>query len=190
MKIKLKFENLFDLATLEINAIWRIQCFFWYCLNTTVRKSNNFNIGTVNVIQREFVKYAFINAIAASLFLFQLSFVWNPDFYFNMRKSYKHRYHSPPHASVITENILICLKYENIGNKICKLLSSLLASNSTFISDTQSLGTIQSWRNLTEHHYYLTSTKSVIFQIDANCSPLQSLNMLPFHIRVESLKLI
>ena len=27
--------------------------FFWYYLNTTVRKSNNFNIVTVNVIQKK-----------------------------------------------------------------------------------------------------------------------------------------
>ena len=36
----------------------------------------------------------------------------------------------------------------------------------------------------------LTSTKSVICQIDANCSPFQALNMLPFHMRLERLKII
>ena len=35
----------------------------------------------------------------------------------------------------------------------------------------------------------LASTKSVNCQIDANCSPFQSLNMLPFHIRLERWKL-
>ena len=33
-------------------------------------------------------KFAFINAIAVSFFLLQLSFVCNPAFYFNMGKSY------------------------------------------------------------------------------------------------------
>ena len=56
--------------------------------------------------------------------------------------------------------------------------------------DSQYLGTIQIWRNLNEHQCYLTSTKSVIFQIDANFSPFQSLNMVPFYIRLERLKLI
>ena len=48
----------------------------------------------------------------------------------------------------------------------------------------------QIWQNLNEHYYYLTLTKSVICQMDANCSPFQWLNMLPFHIRLEHLKLI
>ena len=56
--------------------------------------------------------------------------------------------------------------------------------------DSQYLRTVQIWQNLNEHHYYLTSTKSVISQIDANCSPFHSLNTLPFHIRLENLKLI
>ena len=29
--------------------------FFWNCLNTTVRKSNNYNAGTENAIQKKFV---------------------------------------------------------------------------------------------------------------------------------------
>ena len=58
------------------------------------------------------------------------------------------------------------------------------------MTDSLYSGTIQIWQNLNEHHYYLTLTKSVICQIDANYSPFQSLNMLPFHIRLERLKLI
>ena len=65
----------------------------------------------------------------------------------------------------------------------------LLSSNSAFMTDSLHLGTIQIWRNLNEHYCYLTSTKSVIQQIDANCSPFQSLNMLTFHIRLELLKI-
>ena len=58
------------------------------------------------------------------------------------------------------------------------------------MTNSQNIGTIQIWGNLNEHYYYLTSTKSVIFQIDTNCSPSQSLNMLPFHISQERFKLI
>ena len=36
----------------------------------------------------------------------------------------------------------------------------------------------------------LISTTSVIWQIDTNCSPFQFLNMLPFYISLEHLKLI
>ena len=66
----------------------------------------------------------------------------------------------------------------------------LLASNCTFMSDSHYWGTIQIWQNLDEHQYYLTSTKSVICQIDTNCSPFQSLSMLPFHIRLQCLTLL
>ena len=58
------------------------------------------------------------------------------------------------------------------------------------MTDSQYLGTIEIWQNLDENHYYLTSTKSMICQIDVNCSPFQSLNMLSFQIRLEQLKLI
>ena len=57
------------------------------------------------------------------------------------------------------------------------------------MTDSEYLGTVQIWWNLNEHYYCLTSTKSVIFQIDAHCSLFQSLNMLPFQIRLERLKL-
>ena len=30
-----------------------MKIFMWYCLNTTVRKLNNSNIGTVNAVQRK-----------------------------------------------------------------------------------------------------------------------------------------
>ena len=45
-KMKLNSKYLFDLATLEQNATWRIQYFFWFCLNKTVFKFSNFKIGT------------------------------------------------------------------------------------------------------------------------------------------------
>ena len=57
------------------------------------------------------------------------------------------------------------------------------------MADSQFLGTIQMLGNLNEHHCYVTSVKSMIsqIQIDANCSPFQSLNMLPFQARLERL---
>ena len=49
-------EHLFKFASsLEINAIWRVQYFFLYCLNTAVCKFNNFNNSTLNAIQKKFV---------------------------------------------------------------------------------------------------------------------------------------
>ena len=54
-ELKLNSEHLFELATPKINAIWRMQYFFLYCLNTTVFEFSNFNIGTVTAIQRELV---------------------------------------------------------------------------------------------------------------------------------------
>ena len=48
------------------------------------------------------------NAIIVRLFLLQLSFAYNPPFYFNMEKSYKD----------------ISFSYHNNDNKICPLLSS------------------------------------------------------------------
>ena len=41
----------------------------------------------------------------------------------------------------------------------------------------------------TEHHYHLTSSKSMIFQIDTNYSAFELLDMLLFRIRLECLKL-
>ena len=83
-----------------------------------------------------------------------------------------------------------CRKHHDNDNQICGRYHLLLASNSIFMADSLYLGTIQIWWNLNENHWYLTSTKSLICQIRANCSPFQSLNMLPFHIRLERLKLI
>ena len=45
-------------------------------------------------------------------------------------------------------------------------------------------------RNLNEHYNYSISITSVIWQIEAICSPFPSLNMVPFHIRVEHIDLI
>ena len=99
------------------------------------------------------------DAITVNFFLLQLSFACNPAFYFNMGKIYKHIYHSSPHVSVFTGNILITI--------IRFALSDLwLASNINFMTD--------------EPRYYLTSTKYTIFQIEVNCSLSLLLNLFPF----------
>ena len=167
-----------------VSTNWRI----WYCLKTTVRKFSNSNIGAVNAIQKKFVYLHEIKSkvhlklerYCSKFILLQFSFDYNPAFYFNIEKSYEDIYHSPPHVSVITGKILIT---------IC-CYHPLLAFNSTFMTGSVYLGTIQICRNLNEHHCYLILTTSVIWQIDTNCSPPQSLNMFPFHIRLERLKLI
>ena len=150
------------------NANWRMKYFFWYCLNTTVRRLHNSNISAVNAIPKwgEQIKISLLikTLFALNLFLLRFSFAYYPAFYFNMRKSYKDISHSPLHDSVITENILITIvrfaRYH-----------LLLASNNTFMTDSLYLGTIQICRNLNEHYYYyLISTASVIWQIDANGS--------------------
>ena len=64
----------------------------------------------------------------------------------------------------------------------------LLASNSTFMTGSLYLRIIQVCPNMNEHYYHFIWTTSVIWQIDANCSPVQSLNMLPFQIRFRTLK--
>ena len=91
-----------------------------------------------------------IKTVSVSLFLLQLSFAYNPAFYFNMGKMYEDIYHSPPHVFVITGNILITIirfaRYH-----------LLLASNSTFMTDSMYLGTIQICHNLNKHYYYLIS---------------------------------
>ena len=83
--------------------------------------------------------------------------------------------------SISSKSFCYYRKHPSNDNKICLLLK--------IMTDSQYLVTIQIWWNLNEHFYCLTSTKSVICQINANCSPLQSLNMLSFHIRLERLKL-
>ena len=151
--------------------------FFWYGLNTIVHKFNNSNIGTVNAVQKKFVY------LHQSLFLLQFSFANKPAFYYKMGKSYDDIYHSPPHVSVFTGNMLITImRFAHYHLP--------LAYNSSVMIDSMYLVTIQIFPNLNEHYNYLISTASVIWQIDANYSPFQLLNMLPFHIRLECLKLM
>ena len=52
------------------------------------------------------------------------------------------------------------------------------------MTDSQFLGTIWILRNLNEHHYDLTSAKSMICQINTNCSSFQLLNV-SFRIKLE-----
>ena len=56
-EMKLNYEHLFELATLEVNVVVENSIFFSYTcrLNTTVCEFNNFSIGAVNEIQKKFV---------------------------------------------------------------------------------------------------------------------------------------
>ena len=72
-------------------------------------------------------------------------------------KSYEHKYHSPPYVSLITGDILI-----TIIRFAC--YHPLLNINSTFLTDSKYLGTIQIWRNLNEHHsFWYIEIKSYLF---------------------------
>ena len=104
-----------------VNINLRMKYFFWYCLNTTVRKFNK------------------------------------------------------------SGNILITLKRFSHYRL-------LLASSSTFMTDSTYLGTIQICWNLHEHYFNFKYIR--IRQIDGNCSSFQLVNMLHFPIRLERLKLI
>ena len=131
------------------------------------------------------------------MFLLQFSFANNLAFYFNTEKRYEAIYHSPPYVSIIIGNILIWI-ITFAHNYL------LLASNSTYTAEKMKFSIFHytalhfscsvrcnsNLKILAPRPLLLASTKSVICQIDANCSPLQSLNTLPFHIRLERLKII
>ena len=52
-KMKLDSEHYLTCYTWnKVNTNWRQKYFFWYCLNTIVRKFNNYNTTTVNSIQK------------------------------------------------------------------------------------------------------------------------------------------
>ena len=107
--------------------------------------------------------------------LTQFSFAYNPAFYFNMgKKLWRHRSFSSTCYSVIIGNILITII-------IFARYHLLVASNSTFMTDFYVLRCNSDLSNLNEHYYYLISPASVIWQINANCSPFHSLNVLFSH---------
>ena len=89
-----------------------------------------------------------------------------------------------PLISTFSSTCLCCYrKHPNIDNEFC-ILPSLPCYQQHFHDWFMYLGTTQICWNLNKHCYYLISTLSMIWQIDASCSPFQCLNMLPFHIRM------
>ena len=131
-----------------------MQYFFCKCLNTTVHSITS-TLVTVNTFQKEFVKlHEMAKQIKSSLLLRLLQKVSYFSFHLpaiqlyisTLEKSYYDIYHSPPHVSVITGNILITII------RFARYYI-LLTSDSTFITDSQYLRTIQICRNLNEHHY-------------------------------------
>ena len=162
------------------------EIFFLILPKYNITQIQNSNIGIVNAVRKKFIylhklKAHFQLKRYCSEFILTLAFIWlQSSFLFQHgKKNYEDVHHSPPHASVITGNILI-----TIINHL------FLASNSTFITDSKYLRTIQIFQNLNKHYYYLISTTSVIWQIDTDFSPFHSLDMLPSPIRLEHLKLI
>ena len=178
-----------------MNTNWRTKYFLWYCLTTTVRKFNNSNIGAVNAIQTKFVylhkigeqikSFLLIKTLLQllSLFLLQISFAYGACLYFNMgKKIWRYISFSSTCFCYYWKILITIIRFDRYY--------PFLASNSTFMTDSMYLGAIQIYWNLNEHYYYLISSTSVILEIDANYSPFHSMNMLPFHIRLERLKLI
>ena len=102
-----------------------------------------------------------MNAIAVSLFVTFIHL--KSSFLFEHEKKVIFTYIILLHVSGIAENILKTISFARYHLPP--------ASNSTFITDSQYLCKIQIWLNLNEHCYSSTSSKSMICQIDANCSP-------------------
>ena len=175
-----------------VNTNWRMKYFVWYCLNTIVRKFNNSNIGRVNAVQKKFFYlHKMGQQIKSSLLLTLLQQVYS-HFNFNLPtiQLSVSNWEKTIWRHISFSSTCFCYyrKHPNNDNKICQL-PYFLASSTTFMTDSTYLDTIQIYQNLNEYYYYLISTTSLIWQIDANFSPFQSLNMLPFHIRLEHLKL-
>ena len=91
---------------------------------------------------------------------------------------FEHRYRSPAHVFVIKRNILI-IRFARYF---------LLASNNTFMTDSQYLGTIQIWQNLNEDHYYLTSLQLNLWFVNYRQIILHSSRWICFLHQVRTLK--
>ena len=118
-------------------------------------------------------------------------FTWKKNVWgFTPMPSLRHR-PGPPGGAYSSPPTPIAIVFD-VAKNWCVHIFSVLSLDSTFMTDSiyLGLGTIQICRNLNEHYYYLISNTSVIWQIGANCSPFQLQNMLPFHVRLKSLKLI
>ena len=118
----------------------------------------------------------FVNAIAVTLFLFQLSFAYNSALYFNMGKKLWR------HMSFSSTCFCYYMKHPNNNNKICPLRSS-----ACFQQRFHDWFSVLRY-NADERHYYITPIKYMISQIDTIFSPFQSLRMLLFYITLENLK--
>ena len=89
-----------------------------YANSITLCNFNNFNIGTVNLscYAKPAENFAFINVIAISLFIIQLSFARSPAFYF--------RKNLWAHISFYSTCFWYYRKHPHNDNKICPLLYS------------------------------------------------------------------
>ena len=101
--------------------------FFWYYLNTTVCKFNNFNIGTENAIQNKFVKLHKIGWNIKSLFYFS---VYLPAIQLSISTFEKSYY------NISFSSTCFCYYRKHANNDVIRFVHSylLLASNSTFLT--------------------------------------------------------
>ena len=172
-----------------------MQYFFWYCQNINMCEFDNFNNGTVTVIQKKFVWLHQMREQIKSLFLLTLlqkvyfCFLYHlpaiQRFTSTWTKSYKDVYHFK-HTNKY--NNKHTNKHTNEDNKICPVASFTCFQQHSH-DRLLALRYNSGMKKLEWTHLLLTWTKSLICQIDANCSPFQSLDMLPFHIRPARLKL-
>ena len=142
----------------RLNSEHVLTCYTWNTvLNTTVRKFNNSNICAVNAVQKKFVFCTkLVNKLKVHFWLkhYCSRFILTSAF-ICQQSSFLFQDNSTPHVSVITGNILITMiRFSRYH--------LLLASNSTFMTDSMYLGTIQICQNLNEHYCYSISTISVI----------------------------
>ena len=119
-----------------------MQYFLWYCLNATLYEFNNFNIGTVNAIQKKLLLlHEMDEQINTSLLMLLYKFILTSAciclqsslLFQHGKKIYEDMYYYPPHVSDITGNILIMTRFTHYR--------LLLASNSNLTNNSQNLGT-------------------------------------------------
>ena len=119
-----------------------MQYFLWYCLNATLCEFNNFNIGTVNAIQKKLVLlHEMDEQINTSLLMLLYKFILTSAciclqstlLFQHGKKIYEDMYYYPPRVSDITGNILIMTRFTHYR--------LLLASNSNLTNNSQNLGT-------------------------------------------------
>ena len=105
-----------------VNANWRMEYFFWYCLNTTVRKFKNSNIGTVNAIQKKCICTKWVSIL--KVHFYSKSFL--TSIFICLQSSFLFQHRKRAMKTFILSSTCFCYyrKHPNNDNKICLLPSS------------------------------------------------------------------